>query len=68
MGDEKFTPKFKLRLTAYVRTSTRKSMNIARTFVWDNKEDAISCKKLLDKAKTTFHHVEFVEFTEEQKF
>ncbi len=58
--------KYKLRLTFNYWKTKRTKGKIVRSFVWDNKEDALECKRIM--AKSISHSeitMEFVTFTEE---
>lgn len=58
--------KYKLRISIKFQKSSKIMKTITRAFIWEKKEDALSCKELLEKCEmakgVTF---EFVEFTEE---
>ena len=62
--------KYKLRITVIALPKTNRShpKRIVRSFVWEDKDDALQCKALLDKASQYDGQMEceFVEFTEEQ--
>lgn len=58
--------KYKLRITIEWFKSKMQKTKVIRSFVWINREDAMACKKLMEKAhyeKGT--SIEFVAFTEE---
>jgi hypothetical protein len=47
--------------------TARKTMSITAEFVWSDREDAIGCMKLMEKAeRTKFTDVSFVEFEDER--
>ena len=59
------TTKYKLRITMRLGT-LRKPLRPTGEYIWDNKEDALACKSLMEKAKTpSWIDISFVEFTEE---
>ena len=60
-------PQYKLKLTAVYARTKNSEKTITRSFVWDNKEDALKCKELLEKAKLIGSgYVEFLEFYENE--
>ena len=59
--------KYKLRLSITVLISSKRHIEVVRTFTWDNKEDALACQKLLQSAEQGGRiEIEFVEFVEEK--
>lgn len=59
-------PKFKLKVIRQVALSPRRVVTVQAEFVWDSREDALSCKKLLERATPSKGtRVEIVEFSEE---
>ena len=55
----------KYRLVLQVQVGTaRKPASYQRTFVWDDKQDALDCKDLLDKAEHMAVSLRFEEFSE----
>jgi len=58
--------KYKLKVRNRFGTS-RSPKSITAEFVWENKDDALSCMRLMEKAKVSkFTDVSFVEFEEEK--
>lgn len=58
--------KYKLRVRSRFGTA-RKPMSITAEFVWENRDDAIACMNLMEKAKRgKFTDISFVEFEEEK--
>jgi hypothetical protein len=59
---------YSLRIRKKVHPSTRKVMIVQTTFDWGNVEDALECKKLLEKASyASGVSVEFVKRGVEEK-
>ncbi len=59
--------KYKLRVMIRYQKTVRQASTTCRSWVWDNKEDALACKALLEKAVAGAGlTVEFVSFTEER--
>ena len=59
--------KYKLTITISIFKSKTTVQKIHRNFVWDNKDDAINCKKLLEKAEYSNNTaINFFEFGEKE--
>jgi hypothetical protein len=59
---------YKLTMETYVNLTTRKRLTVTRTFVWQDKDDALACKALLERARLPHQgitHISFSAFTEE---
>ena len=56
---------FQLKITKKVRLSTKRSVNVTTVFTWADREDAIECKKLIDRAEKDIRNTKviFVEHT-----
>lgn len=60
------TTMYKLVLILRVPLSSRRFFTWDIVFIWNNREDALACKALLEKCLTPKHvRIHFVEFTEE---
>lgn len=58
--------RYKLKMTIKWIKSKYKDGCLSRIFIWDQKEDALTCKKLLEKADYDSRiSMEFVSFTDE---
>lgn len=58
--------KYKLKVTISSFKSALQRVFKYAYFIWDNEEDALACKELLEKADDSGNvEVEFVRFTEE---
>lgn len=60
-------PKYKLQITFDVAISARRRVRVTRQWVWDERDDALACKALMEKATSQRGcTVSFSEFTEEK--
>jgi len=55
--------KYQLKITRTIKTSARKFYTVPIIFTWEYREDAIECKKLINKSSREFRDtkIEFLE-------
>lgn len=59
--------KYKLKITISFYKSKKVIQSISRSIIWENKQDALDCKSLMEKGKISNNlSIEFIAFTEEE--